>query len=244
MVHNTKGIVLRNISYGETSVIVLIYTELFGIQSYLVNGVRTTKKTSAKSQFFQPAAILDLVVYHNTFKQLQRIKEVNWHYLYQTVFFNISKNAIALFMTELLQKAIRQPEPHPDLYQFIEEAYIRLDNADKKTVAGSPLFFVLQLAPLLGFGISDDYTAQNCFLDLREGKFVDEIPLHPNYLEAQPSAIVSELLKTINAVDTQSLRLALPLRRKLLEHLLQFYALHITDFGNMKTVPVLQEVLE
>ncbi len=37
--HNTKGIVLRTVKYGETSVIVTIFTELFGIQSYIVNGV-------------------------------------------------------------------------------------------------------------------------------------------------------------------------------------------------------------
>ena len=42
MVHKTKGIVLRTVKYGETSVIVTILTELFGLQSYLVNGVRTS----------------------------------------------------------------------------------------------------------------------------------------------------------------------------------------------------------
>ena len=79
MVHNTKGIVLRVVKYGETSVIVTIYTELFGIQSYIVNGVRTTsKKGASKASLFQPAAILDLIVYHNELKNLQRIKESRW----------------------------------------------------------------------------------------------------------------------------------------------------------------------
>ena len=63
MTHKTKGIVLRTIKYGETSVVVTIFTELFGIQTYMVNGVRTTEKSSAKANYFQPGAILDLVVY-------------------------------------------------------------------------------------------------------------------------------------------------------------------------------------
>ncbi|MBL7720826.1 MAG: recombination protein O N-terminal domain-containing protein, partial [Chitinophagaceae bacterium] len=64
--HKTKGIVLRTVKYGETSVIVTLFTELFGIQSYLVNGVRaSSKKGTGKANMFQPAAILDLVVYHN-----------------------------------------------------------------------------------------------------------------------------------------------------------------------------------
>ena len=75
MTHKTKGIVLRTIKYGETSVVVTIFTELFGVQTYMVNGVRTTKKSSAKANHFQPGAILDLVVYHNDLHSMQRIKE-------------------------------------------------------------------------------------------------------------------------------------------------------------------------
>ena len=141
MVHTTKGIVLRTVAYGETSVIALLYTELFGLQSYIVNGLRTTKKSSVKSNLFQPSAILELEVYHNELKNLQRIKEARWHYLYQQIFFNIPKNAVALFITELLQKVIRQPEHNPNLYNFIEDAYIQLDKADTKVTAGYPLFF-------------------------------------------------------------------------------------------------------
>lgn len=76
MVHATKGVVLRTIKYGDTSVITSIYTELFGIQQYIVKGVRqSTKKSAGKAGYFQPGAILDLEVYHNELKQLQFIKE-------------------------------------------------------------------------------------------------------------------------------------------------------------------------
>ena len=44
MTHKTKGIVLRTVKYGETSVIVTILTELFGLQSYLINGVRSSSR--------------------------------------------------------------------------------------------------------------------------------------------------------------------------------------------------------
>lgn len=43
-IHHTKGIVLRTVKYGETSLVVSIYTEMFGLQQYMVNGVRTNKK--------------------------------------------------------------------------------------------------------------------------------------------------------------------------------------------------------
>src|SRR6266550_2315079 len=94
--HKTKGIVLRTVKYGETSIIVSIFTELFGIQSYLVNGVRTsTKKGSGKANLFQPSAILDLIVYHNELKNLQRLKEFKWDILYNHIFSDIKKNAVS-----------------------------------------------------------------------------------------------------------------------------------------------------
>src|SRR5882757_2025035 len=154
--YKTKGIVLRIVKYGETSLIVTVYTELFGVQSYLVNGVRTSsRKGPGKANLFQPAAILDLVVYHNELKNLQRIREFRWAHLYNHIFFDVLKNAVALFMVEMLQKCLRQPEPNPDLFYFIEDAFIHLDNADSVVVANYPLFFSLHLAGFLGFRIED-----------------------------------------------------------------------------------------
>src|ERR1700730_410284 len=116
MLHDSKGIVLRTVKYGETSVIVLIFTEKFGIQSYLVNGVRTTsKKGSGKANLFQPAAILELVAYYSELKQLQRLREFKWGQLYQHIFSDVRKNSVALFMVELLTKCLKQPEANADL---------------------------------------------------------------------------------------------------------------------------------
>jgi DNA repair protein RecO (recombination protein O) len=243
MVHTTKGIVLRTVSYGENSVIVLLYTELFGLQSYIVNGVRASKKTAVKNNLFQPACILEMEVYHNDLKNLQRIKEARWQYLYQDIFFNIPKNMVALFMTELLQKVIRQPEHNPNLFNFIEDAYIQLDKADAKVTAAYPLFFALKLTSFFGFSIRDDYASSKKILDLREGEFVKDLPEHPYYLEEPASAAISQLLKVMQPIELLHIVLPLAARRKLLESILQFYALHIQDFGVMKSLPVLQEIL-
>src|SRR5215203_3073924 len=169
MIHKTRGIVIRIVKYGETSLIVSIYTELFGIQSYMVNGVRTSsKKGSGKANLFQPAAILDLVVYHNELKNIQRLKEFKWGHLYQNLFFDVIKNSVALYMIELLQKTLKQPEPNTDFFYFIEDAFLHLDKSDEAVVANYPLFFALQLSAFYGFRFSDTYSEKNNILDLRE----------------------------------------------------------------------------
>lgn len=243
MVYTTKGIVLRTIPYGDTSLIATLYTERFGLESYIINGIRSSKKSSVKGNLFQPSAILELEVYHNELKKLQRIRDARWHYLYREVFFNIRKNTVALFMAELLQKMIKQSENNPALYGFIEEALIQLDQADAKVAAGYPLFFALNLTSYFGFSIYNSYSEERKILDLMEGLFVAEIPLHPYFVEGELSRAISQLLLIEQSQDLQQLMWSLSTRRQLLERVLLFYSLHIQDFGLMKSLSVLQEVL-
>ena len=140
MTHKTKGIVLRSLKYGETSLVVTIFTELFGVQVYMVNGARTSKKTGNKAIFFQSAAILDLEVYHNEQKSMQRIKECSWAFLYQEILSDVIKNSIALYMVELLHKTLNQPETNSELFYFCEDAFMQLDTANKNIAANFSLF--------------------------------------------------------------------------------------------------------
>lgn len=241
--HHTKGIVLRTVKYAETSVVVTIYTELFGIQTYLVNGVRTHSKTSAgKAAQLQPAAILDLIVYHNDFKNLQRIKEIKWAHLFTALFSDVLKNSVALFMVELLQKTIKQPEQNTDLFYFIEDAFLHLDSCDASVTGNYPLFFALHLSGFFGFALSDEYEEALPVLDLQEGVFVAEHPHHNYYLDPPYSVITSELLKTQQPADLQEIRLNQTTRQVLLQAYQNFYALHVQEFGTLKTLPVLQAV--
>lgn len=242
--HKTKGIVLRSVKYGETSLIVTIFTELFGIQSYLVNGVRaSTKKGAGKANLFQPAAILDLIVYQNELRNLQRIKEFKWSHLYRDIFTRITKNAIALFMVELLTKCLKQPEPNEDLFNFTEDAFLHLDQSNDLVAANFALFFALHLPVFFGFRIDNGYTLQSPYLDLQEGVFVGDRPIHPHFLEEKQAAVTSELLRVRQPSELEEIKLNHDFRRNLLFAYEAYYAFHIQDFGKMKTLPVLKELL-
>jgi DNA repair protein RecO (recombination protein O) len=245
MIHKTKGIVLRTVKYGETSVIVTILTELFGLQSYLVNGVRTVSgKGATKAGMFQPAAILDLVIYYQETKNLNRLKEYNWNYLYQYIFSDVVANSVALFMIELLQKCLKQPESSPDLYYFMEDALTRLDQSGLQEQANFPLFFALHLAGFFGLRIDDNYSEKRCYLDLMEGYFTEEKPAHPHYLESPLSEISSHLLKIQQPAELAGLQLNKEKRRLLLSAYEDFYSMHIPGFTPLKTLAVLRMIME
>jgi DNA repair protein RecO (recombination protein O) len=243
MTHKTKGIVLRTVKYGETSLVITIFTELFGVQTYMVNGVRSTKRSSAKANYFQPAALLDLIVYHSDNRSMHRIKEFSWGFLYNTVLTDVIKNSIASYMMELLQKCLKQPETNTDLFDFCEAALQQLDESSKKVAANFPLFFALHLTHFFGFRMEDNHTAENTFIDLREGVFTDHQPVHPHFIEGEKAALISQLLKVMQPYELQEFNLNHTIRRQLLLHLQDYYALHIPEFGQMKTLMILHEVL-
>jgi DNA repair protein RecO (recombination protein O) len=243
MTHKTKGIVLRTVKYGETSLVVTIFTELFGLQTYMVNGVRTSKQSSQKANYFQPAAILDMVVYHNEQKSMHRIKEFKWGFLYKHILTDVIKNSIALYIIELLHKCLKQPETNADLFNFCEDVLMQLDNADQSVSANIALYFALQLPQFFGFKIDDRHTINETILDLREGMFVSEQPVHPYFMEGEFAQLTAQLLKAQHPQELEQFRLNREIRRKLLMSYQDYYALHIQDFGQVKTLQILQEVL-
>lgn len=244
MIHKTKGIVLRSIKYGETSLVVTIYTELFGSQTYMVNGARTAKRSGNKAVMFQPSAILDLEVYHNELKAMQRIKETAWAFLYQEILSDVVKNSVALYMVELLQKLLKQPEPNTDLFYFCEDAFTQLDKADKNVTANFPLFFSVQLPEFFGFKINGAHLKDSeIFVDLREGIFVSQQPSHPDFIKSEYAHVTADLLNMRMPAELEQLKLNKQTRRELLLRFQDYYAFHVQDFGRLKTLQVLNEVL-
>lgn len=248
-IHKTKGIVLRNIKYGETSIIATVYTELFGMQSYLLNGIRASgKRASGQIGFFQPAAILDMEVYHNELKQMNRVKEYRFAYLYQHIFSDVLKNGVAAYMVELLYKSVKQSENNEDLFAFVEDCLIALDQCNDKIMANFPVFFAAQLTGFFGFlpqGISPEiYENGNTLFNIEEGLFTTSPVHHKMYLEKKYALTLAELLQVRHPSELAEVEANATTRRSILEALEIYYNLHIPDFGKMKTLPVLKEIMK
>lgn len=247
MIFKTKLIILRTIRYGETSLIVTAFTELFGVQTYMINGIRTAKKAGSKASLYQPGAILDATVYHNTQKNMQRIKEADWAVLYKHIFSDVIKNNIALFMVELIYKTLKQPEENIPLFQYCEDALAALNDAGSKVAANFPLYFTLHLAGFFGFALNnlpqELYGKNDVFLDFQAGCFTHAQPQHFYFLQGEDAIITAELLNTMQPHELEEIRLNQMKRRGLLLSYMDYFALHIQDFGQMKTLAVLNEVL-
>ncbi|GAB2795797.1 DNA repair protein RecO [Rhabdobacter roseus] len=231
MLHKTRGIALSYIRYRESSIIAKIYTEAFGIQSYIVNSVRSSRAKSNRIALFQPLTLLDLVVYHkpNREEALHRISEIKCRVPFHSLPFEVIKSSLALFITELLGKTLREEESNEPLFQFIEDSVRYLDEAEKG-YQNFHLHFLLQLAAYLGFG-----------LDSSQG-FEEELTQrhYPHRLDA---AQREALLIFLAAPYGTPAPLDASRRAVLLEMILFFYNIHLDSLGEIKSLEVLREVL-
>jgi len=239
MIFSTSGIVLRSVKYGDTSSVVSIYTRQFGIQSYLVNGVRGAAKNS-KVHLFQPASVVELEVYHNQLKNLQRIKEIRWKIVYHSIFTDVVKNSIALFMVELLQKSIIAEEKNELFYDFSEKQLELLDSAPPEEIPDFPLKFMISVPAFLGFEINNNYDSQHVFFDSSEGKFVSDT----NGIMIENSSLINKSLSdALNSVRKRTqLHLNGSVRRNLLHLIEKYYQLHITGFKELKSLKVVEMI--
>lgn len=223
MLQKTRGLVLNYLRYRETSIIVKIYTEEFGVQTYIENGVRSSKGKN-KIALFQPLTLLDLVVYFKDNAGIQRISETRVHYPYSTIPFDITKSTIALFITEVLSKMLKEESGNPQLFQFLRESLVWLDQATEG-YENFHLWFLLRLSFYLGF---EPASGQELAQELRLAGY----PIHDE----------SELAKLDELNDNPELRLGRSSRNYLLEMVLKFYELHMDGMGEIRSLEVLRTV--
>ena len=245
MIHKTKAIVLRTIKYGETSLVVTMLTEKFGVQRYMVNGVRKQGYKNNKSIMLQPCSILSMEVYHNELKQLQRIKEHQWHFIYQELLSDVFKNTVATFIIEMMFNAIQRPENNAPLYEFCEDILMKLDSSSKAAAANFPLFFSLQLAQQLGFGIAGNNMLQEdaVIYDLAEGCYRNDRPQHNSVIEGKQLLDTQELLKVMHTDELDQFQFNRNSRKELLNLYLDFFALQWNDFKKIRSLDILQTIL-
>ncbi|WEK19752.1 MAG: DNA repair protein RecO [Candidatus Pedobacter colombiensis] len=240
MLHKTRGIVLKTTLYSESSVIVQIFTEKFGIQSYMINGV---KKPRAKisMNMLQPLHLVDMVVYHKVNTSIQRVSELRPSPVFRSIPYDIIKSTIVLFLNEVLYKSIRQQTTDEYLFDFIFSAVSWFDEAEEMNV-NFHLAFLLKLSRFLGFAPSTETKSDQSYFDLQEGEFRSSIPVHPNFLHKSEASLFISLFslpfEKINEINIEN-----QTRRLILDKILVYYTLHTASFGDIRSHQVLEDVL-
>ncbi len=239
MLKNTEGLVLRNIKYGETSIISTMYTKDFGLQAYLIRGARSNKKTGIKANYFQIGQFLDISVYHKPGKNLQYIKEVKLNAQHAIQSQNIVKQSIAQFCSELVLRCVKEEEQNESLYNFLSNFFSNIKQLKKGEMVLSPIQFTLQFASIIGFAINNNYSSVILpFFDALNGDFCADISNNSYTSSKETSVVIHTCLLEGTAIITKQ-----DLRESVLRDLLRFLKLHIEQMSEVKSVAVLHQIL-
>ena len=239
MLLKTRGIVLHSVAYSDAHIIIPVYTEDFGLVSYLVSRHRN-KKSRASSLLYQPLSILNLEVEHYPVRDIQKIKEAQRHLLLAELMFNPMKSSIVLFLAEFIYRISKELQANRQVFGFIVESLRVLDLLEDG-IANFHLVFMIRMSRFLGFYPDDDTYKEHSYFDLQDGVFVERpTPFHP-YLNMEESRIFRLLLR-MNYDNMSKFRFSRNDRVLIINRIFEFYRLHLVAFIDMKSLQVLQDV--
>ena len=149
MQEKTQGVVLRTLKYNDNSLIVDIYTAIRGTVSFMVT-LPKSRKAALKGVFFRPLSILEIDFDYRQKSALQRIRDVRFKYVYQTLPYDPRKSSMALFLAEFLCRVLKHEEGSDTLFSFILYSLQWLD-ASGEGFSNFHLVFLTRLTRFLGF---------------------------------------------------------------------------------------------
>ena len=241
MIEKTRGIFLHAVKYSETSLIASIYTEHYGRQSFIINGVHG-KNSTVRAAVFQPLYLLDLEIYYKAGREIHRIKNARISLPYSTIPFDIRKSTQVLFLAEVLYKCLREEETNIELFDYLYHSLTLLDLTEAG-ISNFHIWFLFKLTRFLGFSPSREDAERCNFFDLQTARFVSHEPLHSQFTDKHLTVLFIRLFN-VDSSSIENLDYTQHERRLVLEKLLEFYHIHLGNLGEFKSLEVLKEVLK
>ena len=259
MLIKTKAVVLHALKYGDSRMIVDLFTREAGRLSFIIT-VPKTQKGRLKKQYFQPMTLLDVESDVRQQAQLQKLRDARLLMPYVTIPLSPEKLALSLFTAEFLYYALRSEQRNVPLFDYISDSMQWLDLA-VSGYANFHLTFLMRMSRFLGFypNLDDDAeggrgeslvsqtpgrhsgTVGVRYFDLRAATFVPHVPTHTDFLDREESMRI-HLLMRMDFPTMHLFRLSRQERNRIVDVLLHYYALHIPQFPELKSLSVLQEL--
>lgn len=239
MLVKTKAVVLHTIRYGEQKMIVHLLTETEGRISVIMR-VPTTQRGKLKKQLFQPMNIIEAELDIRPRAELHHFRDVRLLQPYASIPFDAQKLAVALFLAEFIYYSTREETLNPNLYHYIENSLRWLD-ACQASAANFHLVFMMRMSRFIGFYPNVDDYSKGDFFDLRMASFCHTAPAHPDFLNPQDAAHISALMR-MNYETMYLFRMSRHDRNRIAELIIRYYRLHVSDFPELQSLAVLQEL--
>lgn len=241
MIHKTEGIVLRTLKHQDANLITTLYTESFGICSFILKGYRSTRSRK-KHSYFQPLSIVEVVFQASPNRSLQKVSESRLANHLQEVQIQPIKLSLGLAMVEIFGQVVKEEEANPALYRFLKATILRLDEAENRLIQIF-LFYLVHLTGFLGFLPNDESegAAQVQFAPLT-GTIKAARTSQDRVAYLLRTFLTSELIPLPDQRSCQAIVFSNEEKREFIKTLFVYYDHHIEGFTYPQTMKVFAEV--
>ena len=238
-IERITGIVTDIVRHNDRHNIVSMFTRTRGRISFLspAGGGKTGRMRNARLQLL---SVVESDVNFRENRTLQTLGAVSSPTVWKDIYFNPVKGSIAMFISEFLNRYLREAAPEPSLWDYV---YLSIANLDSRR--GKYANFHLSF--LIGFlqfaGITPDLHGleKGDYFDMVSGTAVAERPSHGNFLYPAETSLLPLMLK-MNMGNDAKFKFNGGERRLLLSKLLQYYAVHFPGMNSLRSPEILAEV--
>ena len=154
MLEKTNGIILKQIPYSESSIILKIFTEDFGLLSFILKGAKSSKRNNPLG-VLRPLNIVSIDFFKNESKNLLSLKDYSLHLAPDVYEFGMNKISLLYFVFEVLNKTIAEEgESDKNKYNFIVSFIHHVKEHEIKSYYY--LFFLIHYSKYLGIDFENE----------------------------------------------------------------------------------------
>jgi DNA repair protein RecO (recombination protein O) len=238
MIQRIEGIVLRTVRYQDSALVVALYTREHGRVDVMVRGARGSTMGSKRGRqaALQPMTVIEATLYQRQGRELQHLSESQVAHPWRTLDVHPVRALYGMLCTELMLRAVAEPEPNRALYHFYRATLEALDGAEHGWY-DLTVHFAVHLTRYLGF-----------FPNAAEIPSNSPVAFHPEdgHFASVPEVnpIDSALLAVAQAdeLNPTALQLRGAERKALLELILRTYQLHVAGFAMPRSLEVFEAI--
>jgi len=237
---STEGVVLKSLKYGDTSLIIHVFTHKYGVLPIMVKGVRKNLKGSAN--ILNPGSYLSCLINYNAQRNFQYFKEYKSAAVFWNIHADITKHCVFIFCIEILGEILVQGDEQPELFDFAISFFSALDEAEIGTFNNYPFYFLGQIAEFLGYTFDSNYSYQNCFFNIFTGTFESSPSVMQPVIGADHSRLLHELMQS-DLTTISSIKIKGVDRQALQDIIIQYLQIHTPYFKKIHSLEVLRAIL-
>ena len=241
MLRELHCIALRTIKYNERHSILSAYSLEVGRVSFLVPA-GAGKEATRRRALFMPLGAFQCIADIKNDRDIFNMREPRAEIIMHGIHAHPLKSAVSLFIAELLSVVLRESQQDQALYAFLTHSIERF-NTVETGVANFHICFLYQLGRFIGIEPDVSTYSDGRVFDMVDGVFRSTPPLHSHFLEPNDAATVY-MLSRMTYDNMHRFRLSRENRNRMLDVILEYYAIHYASLSSLKSIDVLRSLFE